>query len=466
MKSPKLLFLRKFLATAVFWSFLATGARFGGLILVLPVTIRMLLPSELGLWYVFLSLGGLASLLELGYAQSVSRSVGYLWVGASTLLPKGIACNSNTQKSIPNYEGIICLMTTMRVFYKFIGLAITLLLGVFATPWIWSKTMAIDNSLTLRLAWFMYVVSLGINMTGTLWPAALVGINGVRSSQKIFLCALLLNYGTTIVALLSNFGLWSVVLGSFAQAFTIQQAGRWRFMLLIGKNLSESPAQVDFNLIKVLWPQSWRTAVVSLGTFLILQSNTLVCSTFLGLDTTASYGLSLQLITALSGISAIWVTVKIPLFNQMRAAGKIESLTKILINRIRLSLCTYVVGSVTFILAGKKLLGMLGSRTDLLPTYILMLMLVFYLLECHHSFHVYSILSENQNPFVFPAIFSGITIVLASSFFTPRIGVLGLVLSFGVVQLCFNNWWIVLRNTRGLRLSYSQYLKRLLFFHA
>src|SRR5262249_55697048 len=84
-------FFSRVFRSAVGWSFLATALRFGWALFILPLVLRRVPPEELGLWYVFLSLGALASLIDFGFAQTINRAAGYLWAGAAELSPYGLA---------------------------------------------------------------------------------------------------------------------------------------------------------------------------------------------------------------------------------------------------------------------------------------------------------------------------------------------------------------------------------------
>src|SRR3977135_2891590 len=77
--------------SAVSWSLIAAVLRFGSSLLLLPLILWRIPSDELGLWYVFISLGALAALMDLGFAHTVTRAAGYLWAGARMLLPFGIA---------------------------------------------------------------------------------------------------------------------------------------------------------------------------------------------------------------------------------------------------------------------------------------------------------------------------------------------------------------------------------------
>ena len=57
--------------------------------------------------------------------------------------------------------------------------------------------------------------------------------------------------------------------------------------------LGAPPPNVDSkSLLAVLWPNSWRTGLQFLSVYLATQANTLLCSHYLGLGVTSSYGLT------------------------------------------------------------------------------------------------------------------------------------------------------------------------------
>jgi hypothetical protein len=54
-------------------------------------------------------------------------------------------------------------------------------------------------------------------------------------------------------------------------------------------------------------------------------------------------------------------------------------------------------------------------------------------------------------------LITGVAIVICSTILTPYLGVWGLLLSTGVLQACYNNWWPVMRALRGLNIPLWHY---------
>jgi uncharacterized membrane protein (DUF2068 family) len=53
-----------------------------------------------------------------------------------------------------------------------------------------------------------------------------------------------------------------------------------------------------------------------------------------------------------------------------------------------------------------------------------------------------------------------VAVVGCSIILTPYFGVWGLLLSTGLIQACYNNWWPVVRALRGLNLNPRLYFVR------
>lgn len=449
---------RRFSQSAVAWSLFAISIRLLGGVLVLPLIVRKLPSDHLGLWYVFLTLQGIATLFDLGFSPAVTRGAGYIWAGAQQLKKFGVARVEAYQPTPtePNYELLNGLVVTMRLYYRFFGVASGLVMLIAGGAWIWLKTQHLPDATTLRLSYVVFVFGGFLNATGDLWPALLSGINGVRIAQKILLGSTLINFLVTAGGLFAHFGIWALVFGTVGGGCFIRWSGRAFFVHLAGTQLNPR-APVQFKLIASLWPMAWRSGLVSLGAFLVLSANTLICSAFLDLKLTASYGLSLSLIGMLTYASSIFTQIKLPIVNQLRAIGQTQEIVELWIQRTRISIAIYIFGGLFLIFSGNYVLQLVGSKTMLLPRAELALAVLVFGLAMHHVLYAWLVISENQNPFVLPSLLSGAGTVLFSVLLTPHLGILGMLVAQGCTEACFDNWWPIYRAIQGLGLSWTEY---------
>ena len=171
----------------------------------------------------------------------------------------------------------------------------------------------------------------------------------------------------------------------------------------------------------------------------------------------------MQLVLAAVAIAASFVAVKIPLVAQMHALGREREIGRMVFPRMRWYWIVYAGLATMAILFGDRVIqGWFHSQTPLLPRPLLIALFIVGALEGHHGIFRELAVTAHRNPFAIPVVVSGLLIVILSILLVPRIGFWGLILIPGIVQICFNNWWIVLVGLRSMRSSVSEYISGLL----
>lgn len=450
--------------SAVIWALVFTAVRTGGNLLVLPLLLRKLSPDEMGLWYVFLSLSGISAMIDLGFSPTMTRVTAFLWAGAKDIPAMGVPSvpSGESEATGPNYRLLADLVQTMRLYYRGAGLLVTAILGSAGTFWIIQKTHDLPNAHWVLVAWLLFLPGVLINTTSGMWHPLLSGINRVRLNQQIMVCGLIANYLAVVIGLLLGGGLLAPVAGYLAMGIIARSTARAKFRELTDAEAHQSTARASMKLLRTLWPTAWRTGVVAVGLYTTINLNTLICSIMLGLKETASYGLSLQLALAAIGIATTFVSVKIPLFAQLHARGEVRQISKIAFARLRWFWLVYIGLGLVAILFGERVLnGFLHSKTPLLATSLLVGLFVVIGLEGHHAIFREITLTSHRNPFAVPVIISAALIVLLTFFLVRWIGVWGLILAPGIVQICFNNWWTVWVGLRSMENSVGDYVRGL-----
>ena len=421
--------------------------------------------EELGFWYVFLSLAGLSALVDMGFFPSMSRITAYLWVGAKQIDKLGITPVQEEAGSIltPNYRLLADLVKTMRLYYLVLGAFISLILGIFGTNWIMHKAQHLADTRTIIGAWLLFLPAVFVNVASGMWHPLLSGINQVRLNQQILIWSLIANYVITLVGLLVGIGLFAPVAGYLAMGFLSRAAAQAKFHQLSQGHVYSKTARWSRELLSTLWPTAWRTGVVTMGIYATLHASTLICTAYLGLKATASYGLSQQLALAAISVATGFFIVKIPIIAQLRARGKTHEISKIVFPRMRWFWAVYIALAAAVIFFGEALLrDFFHSKTPLLPTSLLIGLFAVIGLEGHHAIFREITLTSHRNPFAAPVVISGALIVLLSLILVQWIGLWGLILAPGVIQICFNNWWTVVVGLRSMENSGEDYVFGLL----
>lgn len=432
-------------------AFISTGLRIGGGLVALPIALKTIPQAELGLYYTFLGIGSIMTLFDLGFASAVNRNASYAMAGARKFVARGIPEFSGRHE--PNLELLSGLLAAVKRWYFLLGICAAIILLTFGSWFILSQLERSSLPKALFGSWIIFAFSSILTFTTSYWMNMLLGSGFVRDATKANLIAQVTGLAVLIVLLLSSLGIWSYGISLAASGLITWYLNK---RLLIGKTGLDLNAESSFSLNQIiadLWPMAWRQGVVALGAFLIQRGNTLICSAKLGLEETGRYGLSLSLMLIILQTALVPLSLAQPEISRMRVRQENGAIWNLFWKRLYPGLLAASCGIFVLSFWGNGFLMLLGSKTTLLPTATLLLLGLVTILEQHHSQYGSLVLTENQNPFIKPALISGIAIAFLSWLGAQYWHAAGLIAAQGFVQLCWNNWWTIKRGLAGLRKS-------------
>lgn len=441
--------IKKFLASASLWSIIGVGLRVGGGLITLPLALKKLSPAELGLYYTFVGLTGLVMLLDFGFSQTIGRNAAFAMGGAKEFQAIGIPESSGNSE--PNWTLLAKLLAAVKIWYHSTGILLVVLMLLPGSFFLLPLIKAAGLSQHYLTCWWLFAGVTVFSFVSTYWPGLLFGIGSVKSAARIGMIAQGIGLALLITALLMGAGLWSYGISSFVSTTISLILTRKAFSQDAGKCLQiEVDRQSRNQVLLQLWPMAWRQGLVMIGAFLIQRGNTLICSHELGLEETASYGLTSNVLNLIFQVIIIPLGLAWPMIGRLRVERDFKKIRKIFFLRLYGGLSAAIIVLYCLALWGNWGLEILGAKTALLPTSLLALLSAISFLECHHSQYAGLVLSENKNPFVWSAILSGVAIFFLSWWAAAIWGLLGMILAQGCVQLAWNNWWPVIRGLKGV----------------
>lgn len=419
-------------------------------LLYLPVLVRALTAEEVGLWYVFNSLGALASLGgSFGLSQSYTRGAAYLLAGAPNLAAQGPA--EACPGSSPNREGLSALYRSGLIAFGLTALAAFVLLATLGTLYL-LKGPAGGSSPQEMIAWSVYSVGTGLLVFSGLPIAFLEGTGKVALSQQIQLWARTGFAASAVIALAAGGRLTVLCALSAVSSTGILVAAHLGSVSGFATGFWKASVDQSRSFLVSLWPNSWRFALTSLGSVLINSSGPLVCERFLGLSAAGSFGLSAQILRMGAAVSNSWISSVVPVLSRLRSLGDAEVLREVFLRRLVLALGTQLVLSLLCVVAAPMLPLVAPGSTRLLDSGPLVVLSLVVLLEFNHSAFAAVILAENRVPFGRSAVISGAAVILLSTTLAQftSFGVWSVILGQGLVQIAFNNWYWVVRGCEVL----------------
>ncbi len=436
--------------SAVGWSFAVTALRAGGFLLVLPLALRRLTPDEMGLWFLFSSIGDFCSFAELGLGVILGRSASFFMAGVERLPVHGLEMNQAPATSrAPNLSGLAGLLRLARQVYVRIVAIILLFMLTVGLAIVFNKTRSLSGPQTIHfLAYGVVVAATALSVAGNYWPQFLVGIGQVRLGQRVLLVGLVLNYTVAAGCLLLGFGIVSLALGQLALALVNFTYSRWQVLSSCPGIRNHPPMAMEFDDV---WPATWRSLLISLAANMCCSGTLFVCGIVSDLSTTASYGLSLRLALVTHGVAGVWLLVRLPHIARARAAADLPLALHLVRSSVPRCFLTYMVGATGIFLVAPPLLELLKSRTPVLPPAMLAGLLAMVGLDFLVGFHSVVIQTANRFPHLKVYVMSGVASVVLAFILGRSFGVAGIIAAPILAQSVCAYWWIPLRCWRELR---------------
>lgn len=424
----------------IIWNYLGMFFSIGTQVIWMPILVHYLSPDILGLWYVFVSIGALAELLDTGFTPTLSHVVSYAWSGAEDLKKQGVVFSNGNRE--PNYDLICSIMRACQLLFFGIATVAGILMSVMGTFYI--RKIAFQYlSREIYLTWILYVVATFINLYIGYYTVVLVGIGDVYRRNR----ALILSKGCFLflgsIGLICGFGIISLGVAYFISGFVLRFSCR-RYLLQyhnFGDFYSSNERYSRRHIISMMWPNAWRDGLVTITRYLNGQATVLLCSNYLSLYETGIYSFSMQVINAILSISDGMMSAYIPAIQSAYTTGKKDIMKHLYEKATGSFYVLSILGLIIFTLIGIPIIRIL--RHDFIIQKSIFVTLAFSMwLMCRHGNSTWFISTMNKLPFTFSFVFSGIasiilTFVLLDYF---KLGIWGLILGTFIIQSLYNNW--------------------------
>lgn len=440
------------------WGYLAQLLNIGSGLILLPFVMLYLSIEQVGLWFVFITLGAFAYLLEFGFQPTVSRNTTYVFAGALNLPKAGLPYGFK-HGGPPNVRLLAELIAGSRFIYRVVAaLAVLVLIcgGTFYICTLLEDKNYRDGAL---IGWWLYAIGLIINFYFGYVNALIQGRGDVTLVNKALITSRCFFITVGLVGLYLGLGL----VGLGAAMLISSVVGRWLTWRYLRANVFMAEAMTLHEVsgpavAKIMWHNASRLGIVQVNTFLIQRANILVAASFLGLAPAASYGLTVTLLITLSAVSMAVLPIRLPALTHARVVNDREGAKALFGEVLLLSWLLYIVGFALLFFAGNQLLYLFKEEAMLLPALSLFILGLIFALEMNHSIAATFLTTRNAVPFLWASIMSGIFIFCLSLWLVYEWQVWGLIASQGIVQLAYNNWRWPMMARQELKYSWKSIL--------
>lgn len=441
--------------------------KYGIAIIVLPIALKKLNSTELAYYLFINTLIALAYLADSGFSQAILRATAYFKAGALEIPQRVTELSYNDTILETNWNGLGRLVSTSNRIYLIISLVATALLCTLGVGAAYNIIIQQNNHVSAWLAYSFLVVLSFFLLQVSRWSFVLQGLNEVARAKRIDLFIGVIRLFGIAVVILANLGVLAVVIVMLISSILNLIITRRSVILILRQNgINKDNEIFDPEMLKRLWPSTWRMGIIGWGVYLIFYGSSLVISQIPDVKLIASYLLTFQIVTLLYRFATTPALVYQPQVAAAMSTGDLARVNTLTFKIIRYSLGMYLIGGVLIYFFGNNILQLINAKSQILAGNILLIMLVTYLFEIHQSIHAGIYITTNHVPFMIPILLSGIIIVASSFISVKYFGVYGVVIPQFLVQVLFNNWYPVYLSLKIQKLAFKHYIKKILTWNS
>jgi len=447
----------------ILWNFLATFMRVASGLIVLPLVLRLLSTDEVGLWAVFLSISSLSILLDFGFSNSFTRNITYIFSGVKALKAEGYHTTNNSDNSV-DYGLLKSVITAMKRYY---GIIAVIFLAVFivASPFYFTDILEEkytgSNKSEVWIAWYTYGGLVAYQIYTFYYNSLLAGRGFVKKLNQIVIISQASRILSSVFFLLLGFGLLSLVIGQLVSDIVNRILAYQAFYdKTLRKQLKDAILTPVNAIMKVMTPNAIKIGVTTLGSFFLGKGIIFFAVKNLTLGEIASYSTTKQMIDLIMSLSTIWFSTFYPKLTMHRVNEEMIDAKRMYLKGNLAMLGVYIVCGIGLIVVGPFLLNVIHSKTQLLTTTMIFVLLLGALFDSNQNMATSFLLTGNEVPFMKPTIYTGILslcILLFGLYFT-KIGVWAMIIAPFIALSVYSYWKWPLVVSKQLKIKPSDYI--------
>ncbi len=427
----------------VIWNYTGTLMSLGSNLLLLPLMIYFLDGDSLGLWYVFVCVGGIASLFDFGFNPALARNIAYCWSGAPALSKNDVIFSTNDG---PNIYLLKTVIVTCKYIYLIVSLVAIFSLLTAGTFYILHVSRPLAGYAHMA-AWLIYIAAVFLNLYFGYYATFLRGVGAIKDINVSIVVSRAFQIIFAAVMLFLGLGLIAVSLAYLGAGLIFRITAKNAFQRYenIEIQIRNEQTVIDKKAIRrtfrLIWHNAWRDGLVSLSRYLSTQASIIIASIFLSLTATGIYSISIQLISAISTLAGALYAVYQPSLQSSHVRKDIEGSKRMMSIAMAAYVGVFWTGVLALIIIGIPLLSLI--KPDMaFDTPVLMALAVYFFLLSNHSYYSSFISNTNNVPYVYAFIVSSFAGVAMSLFLVKYMeaGLWGLILGPMMVQAVYNNW--------------------------
>ncbi len=441
----------------VIWGYLGAFFSMGTSLIILPFVLKKLEDSQLGLWYLFSSIGLFATIFDYTFSAAMARNFSYIWNGANEL-KKG--SDIKAENEIVDWKMLKKVFLVNRGVYGIMSVSAFAIMGIVGTKYIIWVSRDLNGNFVF--AWLGYLAGVCLNLYLGYLFAALRGVGALEVVNKCQVYSRGIQVGAVVILLHLDFGLYGVAIGYLVSIIVLGLTLYSAFMkyMDVGKKIHQVKILTDkqdiLKIFSVIWSSSWKEAIVSISTYLCGQMVTLLSSLYYSLDETGFYALYLQLSNVVAQISLVPSGTFLPEMQAAYVTRNMERMRRKLSGTIVAFVLVYILGTIGILVFGMPLLLLFKKGIILDYRMMILAIILQFVMKFPYCYTAYFSATNRiiyYKSYFLSAIFS---FFVSLVFLELQIcGIYGVIVIQILGQLVYNFWIWIVRACKELHMSLS-----------
>jgi len=443
------------------WNYTATFLKIASSVLLFPIILRMLPTETVGIWSIFITITAFSSLIDFGFGPSFTRNITYVFSGVKTLKVLGFEKVETDNLDI-DYGLLKSVILAMKAIYLKSALLLLLLLSTVGTYYIYTISQNYTGDLKeVYISWVILCLLNTYNLYTLYYDSLLQGKGMVKKSKQIIIVGQITYLIIASFFIILKFGLIAIVAAQAASILIVRLLSFYSFFTKDLRNYLENaiPKQKR-DVLKAIYPNALKIGLTSLGGFMVQRASIIIGSLYLPLSDIASYGITMQLIAIIAGLSSIFLATFLPKIIKYRVSNEIQKIKEVYIKGLFVLMLTYLFGGVGIIIFGNYGLKFIESQTVLLPNLILFMALILSLEQTNLILAGNILLTKNEVPFYKSSLISGVLIIIGLLIYFNfyKINLWGMILVPLFIDIIYQAWKWPLEVKKDLNINKNDFI--------
>jgi hypothetical protein len=435
---------------------------------VLPLVLKQFSASEIVLWYLFVTIISLQTVIDFGFRQTFSRIISYAYGGSNSIGKFINAQQSSLNENIgePNRLLLSQIVGTMKRIYLWLILLVFIVSAIFGS---WALIKPIDsagNTINAWICWIVIVVVTTISFYSKIYLNFLEGLFKIASVRRVETLTSIGSIISSIIVLIVSPSLINLVVTNQIWVLVVSYRD-WYLCRKVENGLYQSiskEAKFNKELFSQIWPASWKSGISVLMSMGLVNFTGIVYAQMGNSISVASYLLTLRILNQVRDISMAPFYSKIPFLAILRVKNELPLLISTIKRGMFLSHMVFVVLYILLGFGIELILPTLGSEQNILDKKMWILMGLAFYIHRFGAMHAQVYLSTNH---VITHIADGVTGVIYLVFLTILIqylGVYGIPISMIIGYLSFYVWYSAKYSYSSLGIKFYEFERKAFLF--